>query len=313
MSKNGEYVSLIDLRRSLPIQAVSLSRVNNAIRNRVIRSMPNRRRGRRLIHLDDSRKYFARVREALRSGRTTKDPWRNPNGVVMLPVGPIAGSLGAGYATRALIVKWHAHGCCYLPKGRKLRGEILLAAGKRGDVDSLIPTLFVRQGDWRKVEAGVQGVASGKAGAARLTAKAPKRPDPRRWADTDETMDALLVDHREELDAWNRHGYPAPEGETLPLGRKKTKGQPGGKTFWNRKHVNAIAPYRKARRSDTPGAVLAPIVDPQGNKRLRFRAIRRYMLSRGVPKKRVPSVAALWLMCPEMKPRQRGAKARRRP
>jgi hypothetical protein len=158
MPKNDVPVTMDELRRRTNLETITRSQLESLLRRRRIRSTHRTRQGRRrrLIYLTSTRDYLSEHAEAIRSRRTTVDPWEDENGVWWLPVGPLAGTFGDNYPTRALLAKWHAYGCYLLPDGRKLIGQILLAAGRRGDVDSLIPTLFVQQDDWGKVKTAAQ-------------------------------------------------------------------------------------------------------------------------------------------------------------
>jgi hypothetical protein len=184
MSSGWEYLPVHEIRRRLQSSLLTRNRVENAIRNRQIRTIRSRRRGGRRIHVGDTRAYLAKVREALRSGRTTTEPW-NDNGVIKLPVGLLLepGLYSKGGYRRDLIGRWCHDGCCHLLRGRKLRGKRYLAMGRRGDVDSLVPTLFVWATDWRKVEKSIEAKANAiKIGAAPVTKqKKWKIPNARTW------------------------------------------------------------------------------------------------------------------------------------
>jgi hypothetical protein len=102
-------------------------------------------------------------------------------------------------------------------------------------------------------------------------------------ATTEETMTALGVDNREQLDPWARDGFPTPDGTRLPLRRKRFKdGTPGGRTHWLRRHVRAIRPYRAGQKRDNPKAVFEPF-EHEGVTRLRMRAVLSRLRKAGVP------------------------------
>lgn len=308
MSHRIQLATIDQLPRFLRnIKGVTRKRIDNALRGPIAHV---RRRGggrvRRLIDIPSARRYFAARAEAIRSGRTTTDPWKDSNGVTWLPVGPLAND----DHSRARIAKWWKYGCHWLG-GAKLPGQMLWAAGKRGDFDSLVLNLFVRKKEWAEVE---RAIAADKAtreakknreGASPASRKQGERGylrpadlDAAHWASTPDAKRMLGLRQDKQLYTWNEGGYPTHTGLRLPL--DCVHGGRGGVSFWRIPHLNAIKSYRDARTSDQPLALFEPFQDKDGEWRIRLRTVRHYMKAAGVKDKDLPSEGLIRLWCPEV-------------